>query len=220
MTTSVGETALPARGRGPAARARAGASAPTPVPPLRIAFVGPPGSGKGTQAALLAERYELEHISTGELLRAITHQDSEAGRIARETMATGELLPDAFVLDLVLARTRGCEATGRGYVLDGFPRTLAQFRSLRRGADEHPMDLVIILRVGRAHLERRLADRGRADDSPATIARRFESHRSDTVPMIRAMRATTPVVTVDGEGSIGSVQQALDEVLRATSQAR
>src|SRR5437762_2222179 len=106
-----------------------GSGGPTSGSPVNVVLIGPPGSGKGTQAARLAERYNIPHISTGEILRAAVRAGSELGRQVADIMAKGSLVGDDLMTDLVRARLAESDVS-RGFVLDGFPRSLGQARAL------------------------------------------------------------------------------------------
>lgn len=127
---------------------------------MRIVLLGPPGSGKGTQASALEQREKLPHIASGDLLRANVRDDSDLGRRARPFMDRGDLVPDDLILDMMAARLAEPDAA-EGYVLDGFPRTVAQAHALadRLGAMGQSLDAVIYLRVPEEELLRRLSGR-------------------------------------------------------------
>ncbi|MDH4179053.1 MAG: adenylate kinase [Armatimonadota bacterium] len=127
---------------------------------MRIVLLGPPGSGKGTQASALQQRRAIPHIASGDLLRAHIADNTDLGRRAKPFMDRGDLVPDDLILDMMAARLAEPDAQN-GYTLDGFPRTVAQARDLdqRLQALGHPLDAVICLRVPESELLRRLSGR-------------------------------------------------------------
>jgi adenylate kinase len=149
-------------------------------------MLAPPGGGKGTQGKRLAQELGVEHISSGDVLRAEVADQTPLGREVQVHMAAGRLAPDALVSRAVLTKL------GRrdGYVLDGYPRTLAQSEGL-------DFDAVVYLRVPDEVVERRLLGRGRADDTKDVIAERLREYRDDTKPLIEHYRDV--LVEVDGD---------------------
>ena len=127
---------------------------------IRIVLLGPPGSGKGTQASALQKRRGIPHIASGDILRANVRDDTELGRQARPSMDRGDLVPDALILDMMAERLSQPDA-GDGYILDGFPRTVAQAEALEQRLEQmdRELDAVIYLRVPQAEILRRLSGR-------------------------------------------------------------
>ncbi len=127
---------------------------------IRIVLLGPPGSGKGTQASALQKRRGIPHIASGDILRANVRDDTELGRQARPYMDRGDLVPDALILDMMAERLSQPDA-GDGYILDGFPRTVAQAEALEQRLEQmdRQLDAVIYLRVPQAEILRRLSGR-------------------------------------------------------------
>jgi len=127
---------------------------------IRIVLLGPPGSGKGTQASALQKRRGIPHIASGDILRANVRDDTELGRQARPSMDRGDLVPDALILDMMAERLSQPDA-GDGYILDGFPRTVAQAEALEQRLQQmdRELDAVIYLRVPEAEILRRLSGR-------------------------------------------------------------
>jgi len=183
---------------------------------MRLVFLGAPGVGKGTQAKLLSEREGLAHISTGDLLRDAVSRKTRLGLAAKEIMDRGDLVGDDIVLGLI-EETLGTLG-GRGFVLDGFPRTQAQAEGLdgllrTRGES---LDGVVNLTAPDEEVVQRLLDRGRPDDTPETVRHRLETYRRKTAPLIDRYEKGGLLVKVDGVGDIEAIQ---DRVRRALNGA-
>ncbi|MCT0198562.1 adenylate kinase [Synechococcus sp. CS-1325] len=170
----------------------------------RILFLGPPGAGKGTQAERLAEQRQLLHLSTGELLRAEVQAGSDLGREAEAVMASGELVSDQLVLAIVRQRL---ETHHGGWLLDGFPRNLAQAESLNLLLEEldQPIQQVMLLELDDESLVERLLGRGRADDNEAVIRNRLEVYRQQTEPLIGYYRERKLLEPIEATGSIEEI---------------
>lgn len=179
----------------------------TPTTPLRLrlALVGPPGSGKGTQARLLAERYGLEPVSTGQLLRDLAKRHTPIARVVRGLLEGGRLVPNRIVLDVVRKRVAELEREGRGWIMDGFPRTTPQALAFDAMLQDRTLDAVIELHVPPEVVAARLRERGRHDDEHTTIDRRMRSYERETVPMIERMQRSDSVISVDGDQPIEQV---------------
>jgi adenylate kinase len=188
--------------------------------PRNLLLLGPPGAGKGTQAIRLAARLGVPHVSTGDLLRAAVKAGTPLGREAKVVMDRGELVPDAVVIGLAVERIAQPDAKS-GFVLDGFPRTLAQAEALdaelaRMGMQ---LDRCTALEVDEEALIARLLKRaqieGRADDNEATIRNRMRVYRTQTAPLIAYYRGKGVLRELDGSGSIDEVEQRIQEGLAA-----
>jgi len=181
---------------------------------MRIVFIGPPGAGKGTQAERLVQTYRLAHLSTGDMLRAARDAQTEVGRQADQYMSSGRLVPDEIILDIIAERLAepDCRA---GYLLDGFPRTIAQAEALDRMLAEQntPLDVVLRLDVPEEELFRRLAGRGRADDQPEVIRQRLVAYRRQTEPLLEYYGKAGLIRCVDGIGSVDDIFQRVKAVL-------
>ena len=169
---------------------------------MRIVFIGPPGAGKGTQAERLLETYALAHLSTGDMLRAARDAKTEVGQKADQYMSAGQLVPDEVVLDIVAERLKQPDCQD-GYLLDGFPRTIAQAEALdamlaRQGT---PLEVVLELQVPEEELFRRLAGRGRGDDTPDVIRQRLVAYRRQTEPLLEYYATRGLLESIDGVGT-------------------
>lgn len=191
---------------------------------MRVVFLGPPGSGKGTQAKLLGERVGVPAISTGEMLREAVRRETALGRRAKAIMEAGELVPDDVMIGLIRERIASPDAAG-GFLLDGFPRTIAQAQVLRRLLEETgtPLDAVVNLSVPEATLLERLLGRseqeGRTDDQPETIRERLRVYDEKTAPLIVFYEASGILTHVDGLGSVDDVTGRIDRILAGAQRA-
>jgi len=170
----------------------------------RLLFLGPPGAGKGTQAQLLAQSQGLMHLSTGDLLRAEVQAGSELGRQAEAVMARGELVSDELVLAIVRSRLQ--QGSG-GWLLDGFPRNLAQAEALDTLLQElgQPIELVVLMELDDAVLLQRLLSRGRSDDNEQVIRHRLEVYREQTAPLISHYRDLGLLQAVEAAGTVEEI---------------
>jgi len=170
----------------------------------RLLFLGPPGAGKGTQAQRLAETQNLLHLSTGDLLRAEVAAGSELGKEAEAVMARGELVSDALVLAIVRSRL---QAHSGGWLLDGFPRNVAQADALAQLLDElgQQIELVVLMELDDAVLVQRLLSRGRADDNEEVIRHRLEVYRQQTEPLIAYYRERNLLAPVEAAGTVDEI---------------
>ncbi len=184
----------------------------------RILLLGPPGAGKGTQAQLLIDKLGVPQISTGEMLRAAVAAGTEIGRKAQAVMERGELVSDDLVV--AVARDRLSEEDARGgFVLDGFPRTVAQAEALEGilGDLGTRLDRCLALEVDEealvARLLRRAEVEGRSDDNEETIRNRMRVYRDQTEPLVAHFRAQGILVEVDGSGSVEEIAGRIQEAL-------
>jgi adenylate kinase len=177
---------------------------------LNIVLFGPPGSGKGTQAEKLIEKYKLIHISTGDLLRSEVANQTSLGMEAKKIMDAGELVPDEIVIGMIRKKLEE-HKNGPGFVFDGFPRTVEQARELRKALTDYDerVTLEISLDVPREELVKRLLRRGeesgRSDDNEETINNRIDVYDRQTVPVTYYYEKMHKHVPVDGIGTIGQI---------------
>jgi len=170
---------------------------------MKVVFLGAPGAGKGTQAALASTRFGIPHISTGEMLRAAIASGRPIGETAHAFLDAGQLVPDEVMIDVVRNRISDPDCA-RGFLLDGFPRTLAQAEALDHLCAElhceltNVLDFVVPVEV----LEERLLARGRSDDTPEVIAERLRVYERQTRPLSDFYRQRGTLQKVDGVGSI------------------
>jgi adenylate kinase len=178
---------------------------------LRLLFVGPPGAGKGTQAALVASRLGVPHISTGEMFRQQVTSGSDLGRQVQALMDVGAYVPDELTVAMLAQRMESPD-TENGFILDGFPRTIGQVQSLDDFLGADGLDGVVLFEVDEDRLVQRMLSRGRADDSEETIRSRFKVYEEQTAPLLGLYRDRGLLVSVDGEGDI---EEVTERILRA-----
>lgn len=181
---------------------------------MRLLIVGAPGSGKGTQAARLAADLGIPAISTGDLFRAHVRESTPLGIRVSSILAGGGYVPDELTNELVAERLAEPDARG-GFLLDGYPRTIAQVIELDRMLRDQGtrLDAVVHLVVDRdtlvSRLGKRASEQGRADDDPAAIAHRLALYDTATTPVLRVYAQRSLVVTIDGVGALGDVAERI-----------
>ena len=195
---------------------------------MRLILLGPPGAGKGTQAQHLVAKYGIVQLSTGDMLRAAVKAGSPLGQRVADVMARGALCPDDVVITIVEQRIAEPDAS-KGFILDGFPRTVAQAEALDRMLASHgiALDAVIELRVDEAALLKRIENRVaemrsrgealRPDDNPDVLHRRLQAYREQTAPLIAYYRSHGILRWVDGMAPIADVAAAIEKVLAEPS---
>lgn len=187
---------------------------------IRILLIGPPGAGKGTQAALLAKHFGIPAISTGDIFRENVRNETPLGLEAKAFMDRGEYVPDSLTNALVRDRLNQPDAVD-GFLLDGYPRTIDQVAELDDILDESDkkLDVVVQLTADSDELLRRLSGRaeeqGRSDDTPEVIKRRLSVYEEQTAPLIDVYAARSLVAKVNGLGDIADVTTRIIEVLDA-----
>lgn len=198
---------------------------------MRLILLGPPGAGKGTQAQRLVAKHGIVQLSTGDMLRAAVNAGTPVGLRAKDIMARGELVPDDVVVAIVADRIQQPDAS-RGFILDGFPRTVPQAHALDRMLAEKDMklDAVIELKVDEDILVERMKTRveqmkargetPRADDDPEVLHRRLIAYRDQTAPLSGYFQLQSVLRSVDGMAAIEDVAEAIDQVLAGPAKAR
>jgi adenylate kinase len=186
---------------------------------MRIVLLGAPGSGKGTQAALLMDHFNIPHISTGAVLREAVANATPLGQQAREVMERGELVPDEVMLNLIEERLGEADVAA-GFILDGYPRNLGQAQSLDEVLQrlEQPVDFAVMIEVDQELVVERIAQRaaqeGRSDDSEEVVRNRLRVYAEQTAPVAGHYADQGLLTRVLGEGSIQEVQERILGVLR------
>lgn len=213
---------------------------------VRLVVLGRQGAGKGTQCLRLSRHYVVPHISTGDMLRSAVRAQTELGVKAGELMAAGALVPDDLMVGIVEERLGHDDTTQRGYILDGFPRTVAQAEALASITASRPLDLVIDLDVPTDVVLARLSSRRvctdcgsnysvdapprygwrcdncggevvqRADDTPEAISKRLEAYERETAPLVAWYRDRGLLELVDGRGDPDEITQRLIQVVDAS----
>jgi adenylate kinase len=214
---------------------------------VRMVMLGRQGAGKGTQCVRLSRHYVVPHISTGDMLRAAVREGTDLGRKAAELMADGELVPDDIMIGIVEDRLERDDTTQRGYILDGFPRTVDQADALAKITAARPLDVVIDLDVPKDVVLARLASRRmcddcganystytppkygwvcdncggdvvqRDDDKPAAIGRRLAEYEAKTAPLVAWYEGRGLLEIVDGQGT---TEEVLDRMVATIDQRR
>lgn len=175
-----------------------------------LLIMGPPGSGKGTQAARIAERRGLAHISTGDMLRAAMAAGTVLGKRVKDIVDGGDLVPDDLMLELVLYRLGQPDAKN-GFLLDGFPRTVAQAEALMEALQgDQVLEQIILLEVPDEVLVKRALARGRADDNEDTIRHRLRVYQDSTRPVLAALDGRLERADIDGVGGIEEITSRIE----------
>ncbi|OLP60522.1 adenylate kinase [Xaviernesmea oryzae] len=191
---------------------------------MRLIFLGPPGAGKGTQAKLLTEKHAIPQLSTGDMLRAAVAAETEIGKRAKAVMDAGQLVSDEIVNEIVSQRIDSADCA-RGFILDGYPRTVPQAVALGKILDEKGLRLnaVIELIVDEAALVRRIENRVketieaggkvRSDDNPEAVRKRLVEYREKTAPLSDYYASRGELKTVDGMAPVETVTREIDRIL-------
>jgi len=186
---------------------------------LNIIICGAPGCGKGTQSDLIVEKYNLKHLSTGDLLRKEIAEKSELGIVAESFISKGNLVPDEMIINIL---AKNIEAFGddiNGIILDGFPRTLAQAEALETVMSKNSKEISVLvdLSVKKEELIDRLLKRGqtsgRSDDNMETITKRLEVYETQTAPVSQFYKKLNKYAAIDGMGTIDEIFGRIASVL-------
>lgn len=193
---------------------------------MRLIFLGPPGAGKGTQAKLLTEKYGIPQLSTGDMLRAAVAAGTDVGKRAKAVMDAGQLVSDAIVNEIVSDRVAEPDCV-KGFILDGYPRTVPQAEALDRILAEKgiALDAVIELKVDEDALVKRMENRVaetiaaggtvRSDDNTESFKRRLTEYREKTAPLSNYYASTGKLQTVDGMANVDKVTAEIDGILES-----
>ncbi|AYL97269.1 adenylate kinase [Mucilaginibacter celer] len=188
---------------------------------LNLVLFGPPGAGKGTQSKKLIDKYDLIHLSTGDLLRSEIAQGTELGLEAKKLMDDGKLVPDAVVIGMI-SNKLDANKDAKGFIFDGFPRTVAQAEALDEllVSKQSSISGMIALEVGDDELERRLLERGkesgRADDAnPEVIRKRIHEYNDKTAPVAGFYKNQDKFTSINGVGSVDEIFAAIVEVIES-----
>lgn len=193
---------------------------------MRLILIGPPGAGKGTQAQRLVERHGLVQLSTGDMLRSAVKAGTPVGKRAQVVMDRGDLVPDDVMVEIIADRLEQPDSAG-GFILDGFPRTVAQAEALTRLLRDKGLKLDAVIEIAAnedtliSRIEKRARETGgaRADDTVETLKKRLKVYREQTAPVADYYRRQGTLKTVDGMKSMDEVTKAIEGHLSAATTA-
>ncbi len=185
---------------------------------MNILLLGPQGSGKGTQAKRISAEYGIPHIATGEMLREAIAAGTPLGRKVAPILDAGELVPDDLMIELIRERL-GADDTREGFILDGFPRTMAQADALDAMLRDIGRELDVVFEfqlpdeIAVERLTKRAAEEGRSDDTPEAIRTRLDLYHRETEPLVEHYRAQGHLIGIHAAGSINEVYSELQDAL-------
>ncbi len=185
---------------------------------MKLIIFGPPGAGKGTQAAFIKEKYNVEHISTGDVLREAVKNETEVGLLAKSYMDKGELVPDEVVIEIINQKISGLG--DKGFMLDGFPRTIKQAEALDSALSNQNLNLdtVVLLEVDDEEVVQRIMKRqqieSRDDDSEDVVRNRLKVYREQTSPLKDYYSKKGLLHVVEGVGEVSDISKRIDNVLK------
>jgi adenylate kinase len=185
---------------------------------FNLVLFGPPGSGKGTQSANIIDKYNLVQLSTGDILRGEVKNETPLGIEAKKFMDQGQLVPDEVVIGMISSKLDENPEV-KGFIFDGFPRTVAQAEALDNLLEfkNNPINVVISLLVGEEELKTRLISRGevsgRADDNEEVIVNRIKEYHAKTSPVADYYRLKNTLVELPGEGSVDEIFDSISDVI-------
>jgi adenylate kinase len=183
---------------------------------MNIILFGPPGAGKGTQASLIEKNYQIPHLSTGQIFRDAINNETELGKKVKSILDSGDLVPDQTVVDLVAEEIKK-DQYANGYILDGFPRTVAQAKAFDNILDnqDDSIDAFIFLKVPEKELVKRILSRqeGRSDDTEEGVKKRLDVYNNETRPVKEYYEENGTVYEIDGTGTIDEIFSRIQSVL-------
>lgn len=186
---------------------------------LNIVIFGAPGSGKGTQSELIARKYQLQHLSTGDMLREEIGRETEIGKIANTLISKGNLVPDDLIIRMISDKIASCQPDCKGFIFDGFPRTVAQAQALDvlLASHQEKLTLMVDLKVEEPLLIERLLQRGltsgRADDNLDVIKKRLDVYNQVTTPVSDFYKMSNRYVAIDNCTTIDDYFQKIVELI-------
>ena len=181
---------------------------------MKLLFLGPPGAGKGTQAERVSESLRIAHISTGDMFRWHMSEGTELGQEIKVIVQRGDLVPDSLTIAMLNERISRSDSL-RGYILDGFPRTLMQAEALDLAIGEDALTAVVVIEVPEEALVERLLERGRADDTEESVRNRLSVYADETEPLIDFYQPRGVVVRIQGLGEIDEISGRILSALNA-----
>lgn len=176
---------------------------------MRLLLIGAPASGKGTQGELLSKHFNIPSISAGQMLRDVMEENSQRGRIVKEHISVGKMAPVKITIDLIKERTNLPDCKN-GFILDGFPRDLAQAKSI----NDVPIDKVIFLNLNEENMVERIKNRKRHDDNETTLKNRMKEFEERTMPVVEFYKKQNKLITIDANKNIDEVFNSILEGLK------